>query len=70
MDIDDNPLCDCGEGDEETVYHFLGECPAFNRIRFDIFRNHYLKTDQLKDLKLKDIMKFVKKTGKFDKIIH
>ena len=70
MELEDHSLCDCGEGDEETVYHFLGECPAFSTIRYNIFGQHYLHTDQLRDLKTSDILKYVKKTGRFDEILY
>ena len=70
MEIEDSPLCDCGEGDEETVYHFLGECPAFSTIRYNIFGYHFLRVDQMSELKLRDILKFVKKTGKFEEIVQ
>ena len=70
MDTEETSLCDCGEGDEETVYHFLGECPAFNNIRYNIFGYHYLNTDQVSSLKIKDIIKYLKKTGRFDEILH
>ena len=70
MEIENSPMCDCGEGDEETVYHFLGECPAFNTIRYNIFGYHYLGTDQMSSLSLEHIMKFVRKTGKFDEIVQ
>ena len=52
----------CG-ADEETVAHFLGQCPAYSRIRGEVFGDYYMSlTDIFQTYSLKTIVKFANKT--------
>ena len=57
----DSSLCHCDEGDEETVYHFIGKCPMWANIRHQIFT-----VKQFQDLNIHKILTFVEKTGRYE----
>lgn len=68
MSIEDDGRCNqCEEDDaEETVEHFLCECPAFGRNRRNSLGNISLSNDELPKLPLNRILKFVKSTKRFE----
>ena len=68
MGIEDDDRCEqCEEDDtEETVEHFLCECPAFGRSRRNSLGNISLNIDELPNLSLNKILKFVKSTKRFE----
>jgi len=67
MAIEDANECEqCCEGPEETVEHFLCHCPAFARNRRNTLGNISLNTNELPNLKLSSIIKFVKDTKRFE----
>ena len=43
----DTPNCPYCTDTEETVAHFIGQCPAFSRIRGDILNTYY---DSISDI--------------------
>ena len=58
----------CGDEDE-TVSHFLGQCPAYASIRANEFGDYYMSmTDIFRTQKLKKIIKYTNRTKrlKFD----
>lgn len=66
MKIIDSPICEhCGET-EETVEHYLRECPAFGRIRQEIIGRQILQQEELSRLSVQDILNFTRETGRFD----
>ena len=48
----DSSLCHCDEGDEETVYHFIGKCPKWANIRHQIFGFVDLTVKQFENLNI------------------
>ncbi len=48
---------------EETIEHFLFECPAFYKIRYDIFQNSFDSLIEIKKFAIK-ILFYVEKTKK------
>ncbi len=38
---------------EETIEHFLGNCPRFNKLRLDIFGNNTIRSKDFHTLNLK-----------------
>ena len=67
MTIEDDNICEkCDVGEAETVEHFLCRCPAFARNR----RNHLgqisLTKNELPNLSLNNVLKFVKSTKRFE----
>jgi hypothetical protein len=39
LNVIDNPLCPCGNGQNETSKHFFFECPLFDQQRRDLKSN-------------------------------
>ena len=68
MNIEEDGRCEqCEEDDtEETVEHFLTDCPAFGRNRRDSLGNISLSNDELPNLSLNKILKFVRSTKRFE----
>jgi hypothetical protein len=68
MAIKDDGRCNqCEEDDtEETVEHYLTECPAFSRNRHQTLGNFVLNSNDLPGLSLTNILKFVSQTHRFD----
>ena len=64
----DSPSCPhCGEG-SETVEHFIGTCPYYARQRGEHLQVYYTNlSDICSQHSLKQILKFVKKTGRLKK---
>ena len=70
MDKDTSPICQqCDSGEEETAYHFIARCPRFNNTRYQIFKNQFLNENHLPSLKMGDILKYVKKTRRYDEFL-
>ena len=61
MKIEPSPICLNCNLENETVEHFLKNCPKYRKIRYEIFREFELKKD-LHRYKFLDIMKFVKRS--------
>ncbi|KAJ8979298.1 hypothetical protein NQ317_000509 [Molorchus minor] len=58
--IEEDPTCPrCGE-DDETSYHFVGQCEAFRRLRVAIFGSGTLSREELDSLGWSDVLTFMK----------
>ena len=66
MKMEDDPICENCLEDEETVEHFLAECPAFATERYNTLGNMFLKQKDLPTLKINQILSFIKATKRFD----
>ena len=68
MGFENDGRCEQCEEDEteETVEHFLFDCPAFGRNRRNSLGNISLNIDELPNLSLNRILKFVKSTKRFE----
>ena len=68
MAIEDDGRCNqCNEENtEETVQHYLAECPAFSRSRRNSLGYISLTTNELPNLKLNKVLKFIKDTKRFE----
>ena len=62
MKIEEDPTCEQCCEDEETVEHFLCECPVFAVIRHHTLGKLFLEQTDLPGLKMSQILDFVKKT--------
>ena len=51
---------------EESIEHYLGYCGAYNKLRLDIFGNNTIHSGEFCTLKLKDIIRFVTKSNRFE----
>ena len=58
------PTCQCCYEDDETAAHFLCECSAYSNTRQRIMGAAYLDYEELLDLDLQIILKFLKGTGR------
>ena len=66
MKIVDSPLCPkCGE-ENETVEHLFCSCPAFMYERVKNLGKFFLKREDLKLLKLNQIINFAESTKRFE----
>ena len=70
MKEENRPTCQqCDENEEETAYHFIAKCPKFNNIRYQIFRKQFLEEENLQNLKVADILKYIKRTKRYDEFL-
>ena len=59
-------ICAYCETEEETTSHFLGTCPAFARIRGEIFNTYYASiSDIFENHNIKEIARYAVKTKRF-----
>ena len=62
----DTKMCPNCEETEETVEHFLGQCPATALLRENTFYHHYLTSrDIFRRYSLSSIIKFIRLTNRF-----
>ena len=66
MKMEDDPTCENCLEDEETTEHFLTECPAFARERYNTLGKMFLRQADLQHLKIKQILNFIKETKRLD----
>jgi hypothetical protein len=60
----EDPYClQCNEDMEEDMKHLLTECPAFARVRLEIFGNAFPDESVLKCTERYLLLKFAKATG-------
>ena len=65
MGLEDSPTCPkCGVG-EETPHHMLTECPAYGKLRLEIFNKLDITTEDIPLLKGKAIVRFARGTGRW-----
>ena len=54
------PIC---QADDETVSHFLGQCPALSRVRFEYFGTYYCSaTDVFERFSSRKIVSYAHRT--------
>ena len=58
-----SPNCRYCEEEEETSVHIIGECPVFMNRRREMLGNFFLKEEDIIDLKLNRIVKYMKEVG-------
>ena len=66
MKIEDDPTCEQCLEDIEDLEHYLTDCPAFATVRQQTLGAAFLKCEDLKNLNIKNILKFVKRTKRFE----
>ncbi len=66
MKIEEDPTCEQCLEDIEDLEHFLTDCPAFATIRQQTFGAAFLKREDLKNLNTKSILRYVKRTKRFE----
>ena len=64
MKLEENPMCDCQEG-EETTIHVLTDCPLHARNRWHYLGKATLKEEDMKTKSLTQILKFARATKKW-----
>lgn len=62
MNIEQDPMCEQCLEEEETVEHFLCDCPAFATIRYNTLGSLFLNQNDLPTLRMSQILNFVRKT--------
>ena len=66
MTLVDTKICPHCEYADETVGHFLGQCPAFAQLRGEIFNTYYASLqDIFDDNSILEIVKYAAKTKRF-----
>ena len=66
MKIEEDPTCEQCLEDIEDLEHYLTDCPAFATIRQQTLGAAFLKLEDMKNLNIKNILKFVKRTKRFE----
>ena len=66
MKLAEDPICEQCLEEEESVEHFLCECPAFARPRFLYLGGLMIKRNELSSLSLKRILSFIKESKRFE----
>ena len=66
MKIVEDPICEQCLEEEESVEHFLCECPAFAVPRYNNLGGMAIKRNELSELKLKKILSFIKESRRFE----
>ena len=66
MQLRNNPTCDLCREEEETVVHFLCSCPVLRTHRLHSFGSYFLAEDLLESLNVRDILDFIRRTGRFN----
>ena len=62
----DSPTCEQCLEEEESVEHYLCECPAFATPRYNNLGGQAIKKEELQHLKLRKILAFVKDSKRFE----
>ena len=65
MKLAEDPICEQCLEEEESVEHFLCECPAFARPRYLNLGGLMIKRHELSELSLKRILSFIKESKRF-----
>ncbi len=60
----ETPICECGAAVEGNL-HYLTECERYARIRYDTFKTDILNDEDLKNIRLIDIVRYIRRTGRF-----
>ena len=61
----DSPFCEkCLQDIPEDTEHYLGDCPAYYRQRFETLGNMFLNTREVVKLPIAKTLKFIKETGR------
>ena len=66
MKLTDSPICEQCLEEEESMEHFLCECPAFAIPRYHNLGGMAIKRKDLSGLKLKMILSFIKESKRFE----
>jgi len=61
------PSCPLCGAEEETVSHFLGQCPAHGMVRVEYFNTYYTTASEIVDSNnLRQIIRYVNKTNRLE----
>ena len=62
MRLANTRICQCCLSGEETAEHFIGVCPEYELIRFEVFGTGQINAKDFGALRMEPMLKFVKKT--------
>jgi hypothetical protein len=62
MGLRNDPMCPCGL-DRESAGHFLCVCPRFSALRIRVFGRDELRKEEVRLVKIADILRYIKGTG-------
>ena len=58
--------CDKCKYEQETIQHFLGYCPAYNRLRTEIFGTNIIVSGDFHKLRHRDLQRFDNRSKRFE----
>ena len=64
INIRNDPLCQLCWEEEETAFHFLGECPAFSALRIRILGVDTLTAREIRNLPISVLWRIIKESGR------
>jgi hypothetical protein len=65
MRLAPGPICPHCREQEETAFHFLAECPKWDRVRKAVFDSLTLTLPNLQSITPKKLLTFAEETGRF-----
>ena len=68
MGMEESPICDKCEEEEETAIHLLTACPYYWRERMQYLGAPTLETERIKELPTKKILDFARETKRWTAI--
>ena len=64
-----NPTCPLCEAEDETVSHFLGQCPMLGKLRVELFDTYYTTASDIVDRhSLRQIINYANRTNRLEPI--
>jgi ribonuclease HI len=64
INIRNDPLCQLCFEEEETAFHFLGECPAFSALRIKLLGVDTLTAGEIRNLPISELWRIIKESGR------
>ena len=65
MKLEDTPICEKCEEEEETAFHFLAECPAYGSIRHITLGSSILKESDIQNISLRKLLLFTTQSNRW-----
>jgi len=65
MGLNNDPLCEHCEGEQETSLHFISQCSYYVTTRMSIWEKPVLDPVDMNRMRVKDLARFILKSRRF-----